>query len=132
MKAFTIKQTAFLLILAGCIFSCAKKVDNETECNDLLANYQDCDLDKRLVCENGSYFLVENNMRCPVDNNVITVKLNPEEEIGEEFEVIRSNRLGFIDLSVPEGVDVLDYVCLLQKTGKFELVELNYIIQQGF
>jgi hypothetical protein len=98
--------------------------NGQSNCEQL-ANFNDCDIDKRLICENGLYFLVENGRHFLVDTNVITVKLKPGEELGEEFEVISSNILGFTKLSVPKGVDVVGYACMLKKTGKFEIVELN-------
>jgi len=115
MKTRFFNVTAIIVFFWGCMFSCSKKGDI----------FQDCDIDKRLTREKGAYFLVENGKRYPVDKNVITVKLKPGEEIGKEIEVIRSNSLGFIDIQVPEGIDVVDYSCMLKKTGKFELVELN-------
>ena len=115
-------QIVIVLILAASFSSCIKEE----------GEYY-CDYDKKLVRENNSIFIVENGRRYLVNQNVITVKLKPEiEEIGEEYEVIRSNKLGFIDLLVPEGIDVVNYMCMLKTTGLFELVEINGFGEFGF
>jgi subtilisin family serine protease len=41
--------------------------------------------------------------------------------------MIRENRLGFRDILIPEGRDVLEFVSRLKKTGLFSLVEENTI-----
>ncbi|MDR0333180.1 MAG: hypothetical protein LBI15_06905 [Dysgonamonadaceae bacterium] len=86
----------------------------------------DCEVDKRLVQAHGLYYFFENGKLIPVHQYQITVKLKSGEYIGNEFEVISSNELGFITLAVPNGVNVLNYFCRLQRTGKFEIVRLNY------
>ena len=125
MKIKKLNLTAFLLILTICI-SCKKQSFVEPQEDEDLQEVTkwDCELDERLVCENGSYFLQANGQLYPLDMKIITVKLKPGEVIGKEYEVL-SVSLGFINLSVPEGIDVLDYACMLIKTGKFDLVELN-------
>lgn len=71
-------------------------------------------------------YLVENEERFKVDTEVITVKLkSSEKEIGADYKVINSNRLGFYDIRVPEGTDVESYVKELKQTGRFETVEFN-------
>jgi thermitase len=73
---------------------------------------------------NDTLYLVQNEEKFRVDTEVITVKLKPsEKELGSNYKVINSNRLGFIDIKVPEGTDVERYVNDLKQTGKFETVE---------
>lgn len=82
----------------------------------------------RLERVSDSIFIAENGRRYIVDRSVITVKLNPGvNEIGKELKILRSNRLGYIDLSVPEGVDIENYVSVLEKTGYFEVISYNSI-----
>ena len=71
-------------------------------------------------------YLIQNGERFKVDTEVITVKLKPtEKEPESNYKVINSNRLGFYDIKVPEGVDVEEYVNTLKQTGRFETVEYN-------
>lgn len=71
-------------------------------------------------------YLVENEERFKVDTEVVTVKLKTtENNLGQDFKIIRSNRLGYLDIKVPDGVDVESYVNELKKTGRFETVEFN-------
>ena len=82
---------------------------------------------------NDSIFIVENGKRYLADRNVVTVKLRPEvNKIRKDLQELRSNRLGYIDLSVPGGVDIEDYVVMLEKTGDFEVVEYNSIGEYCF
>jgi subtilisin family serine protease len=75
-----------------------------------------------------SIFIVENGRRYVVDRNVVTVKLKPGvDKIGKNLKELRFNRLGYIDLPVPEDVDIEDYVSMLEKIGDFDIVEYNNI-----
>jgi flagellin-specific chaperone FliS len=86
----------------------------------------DCEIGKRLIQANRRYYFFENGKLIHAHPQRITVKLKSGEQIGKEFEVINSDELGFITLAVPNGVNFLDYFCRLQRTGKFEIVRLNY------
>ena len=113
------KKFVYLVIFALCLcqFAMAQLINR----ND------------RLVRINDSIFIVENGKRYLADRNVVTVKLKPEvSRIRKDLKELRSNRLGYIDLSVPEGVDIEDYVAMLEKTGDFEVVEYNGLGELGF
>jgi subtilisin family serine protease len=91
---------------------------------------QETNRNGRLQRVNDSIFIVENGTRYMADRNVVTVKLKQgvnKSKIEKDVKELRSNRLGFIDLSVPEGVDIEDYVTMLEKTGNFDIVEYNSI-----
>ena len=84
----------------------------------------------QLERERGSIFAVENGKRYPVSPDVITVKLkNGVKETSKEAKILHANRLGYIDLSVPEGVDVEKFAFMLEETGDFELIEYNAIFE---
>ena len=85
---------------------------------------QSKDFTQRVERIEGVLYLIENDERFKVDTEVITVRLkSSEKELGPDIKVIRSNRLGFIDIQVPDSVDVEEYVNDLKKTGKYETVE---------
>jgi len=89
---------------------------------------QQTNRNERLERDGTSIFIVENGKRYLVDRNVITVKLKPEvHKIRKEVTVLRSNCLGYIDISVPEGIDIEDFVTMLERTDEFEIVEYNGI-----
>lgn len=80
--------------------------------------------------KNDSIFVVENGKYYIVNKNVVTVKLKSGIDGFEKAaQKIRSNRLGYIDLVVPEGIDLEKYVSVLEYTGKFDIVEYNNIGQ---
>jgi hypothetical protein len=82
----------------------------------------------RLERTNDSIFIVENGRRLVADLNVVTVKLKPGvNRIDKNLEILHTNRLGYINLSVPDGVDIEDFVNMLDKTDLFEVVEYNTI-----
>ena len=61
-----------------------------------------------------------------INEHVITVKLKDVESIlPDNLQVIRKNQLGFIDLSVPDDMDVLKFYSMLDESGLFEVVQLN-------
>ena len=50
-------------------------------------------------------YLINNEERFKVDTETVTVKLKSTEmELGTDYKIIRSNRLGYIDIKVPEGI----------------------------
>jgi hypothetical protein len=77
---------------------------------------------------NDSIFIVENGKRYIANKNVVTVKLKSEiNKLGKDLKAIRSNQLGYIDITVPQGMDLESYVSLLDSTGEFDIVEYNSI-----
>lgn len=75
---------------------------------------------------NDTLFIMENETCFAVNPNVVTVKLKPGiNKIEQKVRELRSNRLGYIDIQVPKGFDVEEYVSLLEKSGEFSLVEYN-------
>lgn len=71
-------------------------------------------------------YLIENDRMYKVNPTVITIKLkSTEKSLGPGYNVIRSNRLGYMDIRVPDGIDVEEYVRKLKQTGKFETVEFD-------
>jgi subtilisin family serine protease len=85
---------------------------------------QNKNVSQRVERIEGVLYLIENDEKFKVDTEVITVRLkSSEKKLGSDIRVIRSNRLGFVDIQVPDSVDVEEYVNNLKKTGKFENVE---------
>ena len=78
--------------------------------------------------KNDSIFVVENGKFYIANKKIVTVKLKSGTYgLDKVVQKIRSNRLGYIDLVVPEGVDLEKYVSVLEKSGKYDLVEYNNI-----
>ena len=75
----------------------------------------------------GSLYIIENNRAIKVNNHVITVRLKDSIELPKEIHKIRANKLGFIDIEVPDSIDIEEYVEKLKRTEKFETVEYNGI-----
>ncbi len=59
-------------------------------------------------------------------SDIVTVKLKPSvRTLRSDVKTLNNNDLGYIDLSVPEGVEVEDYIAQLKESGEFESVEFN-------
>ncbi len=58
-----------------------------------------------------------------VNERVVTVKLRANKTIDSSLKILRTNRLGYIDLSVPEKIDVTEFVETLEKNAFFEIVK---------
>ncbi len=93
------------------------------------------------VQQGGAWFRQENGRTFRVHPKVITVRTDVTRNVqailgalqGElaGAQVIRANRLGFRDIEIPRGQDVLDYVARLKATGEFTIVEENTIGSYG-
>ena len=80
--------------------------------------------------ERGKSYLIENDKLFEIDRKVITVKLiAPNNTLKKMYRVINVDRCGYIDLQVPENVDVVKFVEELNQTGLFESVEYNGYIK---
>ena len=96
----------------------------------------------KVVTENQTYlregdklFVTYRGSRYEVNPRVVTIKLaesaSPDARSsllqGERLREIRTNRLGYIDVEVPPGTDVLDFVRRLKQNKAIESVEVNTI-----
>lgn len=78
--------------------------------------------------KNNTLFIAEGSHRFLVKQEVVTVKLKKGPiSMSTNKNKIRSNRLGFVDLAVPIGIDIESYVSSLEKSRNFEVVEYNSI-----
>ena len=85
-----------------------------------------------LVRTRDSVFIAYNGTHFRANLNVVTVKFLPEvkeENIIKErnFKVLHTCPLGYINLSVPKGIDIENFVAMLDESGQFESVEYNTI-----
>lgn len=63
-----------------------------------------------------------------INENIVTVKLKfKSDNIDKDLIVLHSNRLGYVDIKVPEDKDVVSYVSELKSSGKYELVKFAEI-----
>lgn len=77
---------------------------------------------------NDTLFVSTNDNSHLVNHRVVTVKIKQGHKVnGIEKNNIRSNKLGYIDIKVPEGFDVEEYVKKLEMTDNFDIVEYNTI-----
>jgi len=95
---------------------------------------QEVKLDKKTYTKKeGKWFQNWNGKQYEVNAKVITVKYktsesgtkNDEYFTNQKMKVVRSNELGYMDISIPEGADPIDVVKTLSATGLFESVETN-------
>ncbi|MCL2596772.1 MAG: hypothetical protein FWD66_03755 [Paludibacter sp.] len=83
-------------------------------------NYQ------KLVKIDNVYKIQYNNTYFDVDTKVVTVKpKSPNFTNFINVSVIRSNKLGFVDLQVPNGLSVEEFVKELNMSELFDVVEYN-------
>lgn len=83
---------------------------------------------EKLIRKDNALYIRENGMDFRVDKKTITVKLKKGEILDEKnFIIERQNKLGYIDITIPEGNDIEEYAKKLDESGIFELVEYNTI-----
>ncbi len=71
-------------------------------------------------------FQVHNKGETIINEHVVTVKLkNGMLRLPDSLTVIRENQLGYIDLSVPSEMDVIEFYSKLKGSDLFEVVKLN-------
>ena len=87
------------------------------------------------VHEGTQWLRVEDTRTHRVDSRTVTVRASREHDVAATLarlqgalagaRLVRENRLGFRDVQVPEGRDVMEFVTALRATGLFESVEEN-------
>lgn len=76
--------------------------------------------------KDGKCYLVENGRMSLVNDKVVTVKLKVGKDIDRTKLVpLRENKLGYVDLEVPDGVSVEVYARELAKNDIYEIVKYN-------
>lgn len=76
--------------------------------------------------EKDGVYLVADGDKIKVCENSITVKLKSMVSVlNDNYKVIRFNKLGYIDLLVPNGIYVEDYFAKLAESGLFEVITYN-------
>ncbi len=84
---------------------------------------------EKLVRKSNSLFRMVNDKLIELDNKAITVKLKEGKVLPKKVKAIRSNKLGYIDVEVPNDIDIEDFVANLRTTGDYELVKYNEIAE---
>lgn len=73
----------------------------------------------------GQYYLMDSERKVSVNNKVLTVRLKKGKKSANLHSLLRKNKLGYIDIKVPDGISVDDYATELSNSGEFELVKYN-------
>lgn len=72
---------------------------------------------------NGKRYIVEKADRYALNERVLLVKLRDGVLIPEGLKIVNSNKLGFLYVSVPETLDVVEYADKLKQSDDYEIVE---------
>lgn len=84
-------------------------------------------LQGRIERQGNELYLVDGQYKALVDKGTVTVILKTNGEIPNQITILRKNRLGYIDIAVPDGTDVEDFINQLEVSNQFELIKYNLI-----
>ncbi|MDR2407498.1 MAG: hypothetical protein LBE13_05230 [Bacteroidales bacterium] len=74
----------------------------------------------------GIYYIKGNGKNYLANPSVVTVKLkNGVEQSKIVLDTIRVNKFGYIDISVPNGLDLVEFLDSLKNTNDFAVIEYN-------
>lgn len=83
---------------------------------------------KEFVRKGDVTYIVSNQRLFPLNNRILTVKLfSGIKSLPKDMNVVRQNGLGYSDILVPEGKDIVDYATELEKKELFETIEYNSV-----
>jgi hypothetical protein len=85
--------------------------------------------------DGGTLFMVYKGKRYMVQPDTVTIKFNDDRGLADKASfystfnttVIRQNKLGIIDITVPPGKSIIEFVQELQASGMLEFAEVNTI-----
>lgn len=85
---------------------------------------QDIQMNKELETINDTLYVLENGAKYRVDKSQVVVKLKDSiKNLPQNIKLLRTHRLGYIDIEVPKDNNVIDYVEKLKSLGIFESVD---------
>ena len=85
---------------------------------------QDEQLTQKIERDGNSLYIVENGIKYHVDTNKIVVRpKDPKKEQSLEMMVLHTNKLGYITIQVPNGIDIVKYVEKLKSMAIYESIE---------
>lgn len=89
---------------------------------------------KELKRINGKLYICYNESKhmSLVNEDIVTVKLKQQTTLDKGLTVVRSNRLGYIDVRVPQGTDVVDFEEGLENSGLYEIVKYADLAETCF
>lgn len=105
-----------LLLVLSLVNSCLLYGEGQTE---------------KLIRKSGAIYRLVNDKLIKLDNKAITVKLKEGKVLSKNVKAIRSNVLGYIDVEVPNDMDIEEFVANLKSTDDYELVKYNVIGEIG-
>ncbi len=108
------KKILLLIFVLSIFNNCLLYGENQTE---------------KLVRKSNSIYRIVNDKLIKLDNKAVTVKPKEGKELSEKIRTIRSNILGYIDVEVPNDIDIEDFVANLKSTGDYEVVKYNEIAE---
>lgn len=81
--------------------------------------------DVKLTKKDGKYKIEYKEREFDANENILTIKPKDQTYLPKNLESVRKNKLGFIDVRIPNNKNIEEYANELQKTGLFETVEFN-------
>lgn len=85
----------------------------------------------RLYKEKGKFKVEYNGKHFLANERVITIKLKDTKSLPKQINPVRANKLGFIDVKIPEKHDVSSYIEELKNSELYESVEYNSYGEYG-
>lgn len=80
---------------------------------------------KLLVRKAGITYISDKEKLFPIDENTITVRLKPGMKVDNRFHIERQNKLGYIDIQIPDGYRYDEFAHELNESGRFDIIEYN-------
>ena len=82
---------------------------------------------KVLIKKGGITYISEKDKLYPIDGKSISVKLKPGMKVDNKFRIERQNKLGYMDIQIPDNVDVEKFAIELDESNCFDVIEYNSI-----
>lgn len=80
---------------------------------------------KVLIKKADSIYISDKEKLYPIDEKTITVRLKPGMKVDNKFHIERQNKLGYIDIQIPNGYRFEEFAIELNKSGCFDIIEYN-------
>lgn len=79
----------------------------------------------KLTKKDGKYKIEFRGKIFDANENILTVKPKGQVNLSKDMELVRKNKLGFIDIKIPKGKNIEEYANELKKSELFDVVDFN-------
>jgi len=91
----------------------------------IIESYPQQNNDVKLTNKDGKYKIEYNGTEYNANKDILTIKPKDMAYLKRDIEVVRENKLGYVDIRIPSNKNISAYANELKETELFDVIEFN-------